>query len=88
MLVIDSRLMFYNRKERRFEAEASTLEANCSMSRLDKDATGWYLTIRSQWTGALKRFYRVAEVRNRGNELDYVVFEDRSSNLVLHIFND
>lgn len=87
MLIIDSRLMTYDPKKRLFMVEASTLEANYKdMRRLDKDERGWYLTIRSHRTGALKRFYRVAEVCNRENELDYVVFD--APGLTLHIFND
>ena len=87
MLIIDSRLMTYIPKNRLFVTEASTLEANYPIKRLDKDAKGWYLTIKSQWTGALKRFYRVTEVRNSGNELAYVVFQADTDHF-LHIYND
>ena len=87
-LIIDSSDLTWDASSRSFTADASDLEANYPVSRLDYADGKWYLTVKSARTGSLAEFVRKEEVKDRSGELAFVKFHNREHDLYLYIIND
>lgn len=90
MLVINSIDLGYDPANIRFSADASYLEENYPITRLDYEDGKWYLRIKSHKTGKIVKFIRSQEEYDSENKLNSVIFrgENNLNNVTLKIYND
>jgi hypothetical protein len=90
MLAILTDALTYLKDGKIFCAEASNLEVQYPIRRLEFDGTHWFLYLKSHKTGKLAKFIRAREIRDEEGDLHWVEFDgqDIAKGCVLRIFND